>query len=99
MHSVMSKYDYDESDYVVAFISDYKLREVMPRAWYGDGSIYDFECLSVRGVSDPQHYLTQLYGDYMKLPPEEKRSAQTQKAPTPLPYRSSRLAASVPADQ
>ena len=32
-----------------------------------------FESIEVYGVSDYEHYLTQLYGDWRQLPPKEKR--------------------------
>lgn len=73
LHSVLSKYDFDGSDFGMQFISDYKLRELMPRAWFGDGTEYTFENVRANGVANADGYLSQLYGDYMTMPPVEKR--------------------------
>jgi len=38
---------------------------------------YAFEDMTLSGVTHPDAYLAQLYGDYMQLPPPEKRLAHT----------------------
>lgn len=48
-------------------------KEIMPAAWFGAGKSLDFEGLEVKGPDCPHEYLTHLYGDYMQLPPVEKR--------------------------
>ena len=48
-------------------------KEIVPTEWYGEGRILEFEGLSVRAPKEYEKWLTQVYGDYMKLPPEEKR--------------------------
>lgn len=48
-------------------------KEIVPAEWFGEGSELEFEGMKVRGVKEYDLYLTQLYGDYMKLPPVEKR--------------------------
>ncbi len=45
----------------------------MPRSYFGTPAEYDFESIKVYGPEEPDKYLSALYGDYMKLPPEEKR--------------------------
>ena len=39
----------------------------------GVPKLYDFEGLKFYGVNDYERYLSSLYGDYMKLPPLDKR--------------------------
>lgn len=73
LHTILAKYDFDKCRYVASHISDYKLKEIMPRIWYGNGKKYKFQDTEVMGVSNSQKYLAQLYGDYMKLPPENQR--------------------------
>ena len=34
---------------------------------------YQFENITVKGFKDYDTYLTAIYGDYMKLPPESQR--------------------------
>lgn len=49
-------------------------KEIIPYDWYGDGVRYSFEDTSFVGIMSYDKYLTKLYGDYMQLPPEEKRA-------------------------
>lgn len=49
------------------------VKEIVPSSWYGDGEFLEFEGISVRCPKDYKLWLEQVYGDYMKLPPEEKR--------------------------
>ena len=49
-------------------------KEIVPLEWYGPGRIVEFEGLNVRIPSQAENWLSQVYGDYMKLPPEEKRT-------------------------
>ena len=43
------------------------------REWYTQLARYNFSGLKLPGASDYDGYLKVKYGDYMKLPPEEKR--------------------------
>jgi len=50
-------------------------KEICPADWYGEGKKMVFEGVE---VTVPEHYekwLTQVYGDYMQLPPPEKRKS------------------------
>lgn len=48
-------------------------REVVPTEWYADGCELEFEGLKVKGPKEYDKWLVQVYGDYMQLPPVEKR--------------------------
>ena len=48
-------------------------KEIVPAEWYGDGAILTFEGIKCRVPVEYDKWLTQVYGDYMTLPPEEKR--------------------------
>lgn len=69
----LDRYPYETSPYTFVHPSWYQFREVMPRAWYADGCPGEFEGMTVRLPDNPDAILRQLYGDYMTLPPEEKR--------------------------
>ena len=45
----------------------------MPKAIFETSHKYKFEDTEFNGVTDYDSYLSHLYGDYMQLPPEEKR--------------------------
>ena len=55
----------------------WKEKEIIPIDWYGVGTRYAFENVTLCGIKEYDKYLTQLYKDYMQLPPEEKRSVHT----------------------
>lgn len=51
----------------------YRTVEMVPTSWYGKKAFYQFEDIELRGFKEYDKYLTHLYGDYMKLPPEGSR--------------------------
>ena len=65
--------NYNESEYVYSSYSRLAVREQFPRAIFKDYSVVTFEGKEYRAPLDCDTYLRTLYGDYMKLPPEEKR--------------------------
>ncbi len=48
-------------------------RELMPRSFWGEPTLYRFETLWVYGPERYDAYLTALYGDWRQLPPVERR--------------------------
>ena len=48
-------------------------KEVYDKEWFEKTVILKFESMEVDAPSEYHRMLTQLYGDYMQLPPEEKR--------------------------
>lgn len=48
-------------------------KEIVPVQWYAQGCELQFEGITVRGPKEYDKWLTQVYGDYMQLPPVEKR--------------------------
>ena len=48
-------------------------KEIMPAEWYGKGKCIEFEGIQVKAPKEYEKWLTQVYGDYLKLPPVEKR--------------------------
>ena len=53
----------------------WKGKEIFSSDIYRSTASYVFEGVTLEGVKDYHTYLTQLYGDYMELPSEEKRVA------------------------
>ena len=70
---LLKKYDMVGSDYTGNIMGAYRTREIVPTAWYGEDTFYDFENIRLRGFKEYDKYLKHLYGDYMQLPPEDKR--------------------------
>ena len=48
-------------------------KEIVPAEWYGSGAALEFEGRKVIGPKEYNKWLTQVYGDYMQLPPIEKQ--------------------------
>jgi len=61
------------SKYIGNIMGAYRTREIVPADFYGKGKFYDFENLRLRGVEKYDEYLKYTYGNYMELPPVEKR--------------------------
>lgn len=48
-------------------------KEIVPAHWYGEGTMVEFEGMQVCAPAEYDKWLTQVYGNYMQLPPVEKR--------------------------
>ena len=48
-------------------------KEIWPAEWFGQGSYLEFEGRMVKAPQEWDKLLTHVYGDYMELPPMEKR--------------------------
>ncbi len=49
------------------------IKEIVPAEWYGEGKLLKFEGIEVSVPCKYRSWLHRVYGDYLKLPPEEKR--------------------------
>lgn len=65
--------DYETAEYVGIISGMYGLKERWRKADMLPQARFDFEGLQVLGFANYDIYLKNLYGDYMKLPPEDKR--------------------------
>lgn len=63
------------SNSYVSFEGDWKEKEVFPMEWFADTVIVNFEDMEIEAPAAYHEILTQIYGDYMQLPPEEKRKS------------------------
>lgn len=60
-------------EYLANIYGRWKTKETIPLEWYGNGARFEFEGCNFVGIEQYDKYLTQLYKDYMKLPPESQR--------------------------
>ena len=67
------KYDFDSSDWAGNLIGNWDGKEIMPREVFGEPVPYRFEGHEILGPEKADEFLTNLYGDWRQLPPEEKR--------------------------
>lgn len=68
---ILTRYSYDRCKYVADYTDG--LKGVMPRKIEGTYKPYEFEGKQFMGVANYDYYLSQMYGDYMQLPPEPQR--------------------------
>ena len=72
---LLKKAPLEKSDYYMEFMgSSIPFRETCTKEQYGEGKLYDFEDTQFVGPTDAEFYLSHVYGDYMQLPPKEKRN-------------------------
>ncbi len=71
--AIATMHDFDECDIVYSSYSRLAAKETFRRCIFEDYKMVLFEGKAYRAPLDCDAYLSALYGDYMKLPPEEKR--------------------------
>ena len=64
---------FDKSDFAGVVSGSYREREILPKGVFEEYINTEFEGYEFRIIKRYHEYLSSLYGDYMKLPPEEKR--------------------------
>ena len=74
-HNAISKYSGQKTEKVVVSDGTYGLsKETLKSKWVSEITSYPFEDRFYPGISDYDSYLTYFYGDYMELPPENRRN-------------------------
>ena len=74
INKISQEYDYDSSKWIGNFSwSTYGMRERVPKEWFTERVKLPFEGYEFWAPKEWDKYLTRIYGDYMKLPPEDKR--------------------------
>lgn len=66
-------HDFDSSEYIVNYGGAWGEKEIIPKYVFEEYILMDFENIQVRIPKYYDVYLKSLYGDYMRLPPEDKR--------------------------
>lgn len=64
-----------KSSLMISYAGIFSNKEVMPAAWFADVTTLPFEGMTLSVPAKYHEWLTHMYGDYMQLPPEEKRIA------------------------
>lgn len=72
---LLKKVPLENSDYYMEFMgSSIPFKETCKKETYGKGKLYKFEDSEFLGPADAKEYLDHVYGDWMQLPPKEKRN-------------------------
>lgn len=75
LDEVLRRHDGEETGFIGSFTSPYRYeKECMPAAVYGKPTPVSFEGRTFYIPEQADAYLTQLYGNYMEIPSEEKRA-------------------------
>jgi len=74
VYKSVARYRGTDSKIVANVFGAYTIKEVMPKEFFGEPVLYEFEGTRFYGVEKADEYLTRLYGDYMTPPPEDKRN-------------------------
>jgi len=67
------KRSFEDCKWVGNLVGAYHHKETMPREVLGKPTLYSFGGKRFYGAENADAYLKRLYGDWKKLPPEEKR--------------------------
>lgn len=73
LHKLGMKNSFDESQFVANSIFGYHKKEQMPKSIFDEYILLDFEDRKFSAVKAYDTYLSNLFGDYMQLPPKEKQ--------------------------
>lgn len=73
LNDIMGRYPYKDASYVASYCSQFGAKAFWPKEWFSGYAIKKFEGLDVCIPLKYDHILTQVYGDYMTLPPKEKQ--------------------------
>lgn len=71
IRKVLTRYDYDKCDLAASYTDGY--RKVLPKTITDVYGPFEFEGHTVQGIKNYDPYLKCMYGDYMTVPPPEKR--------------------------
>jgi putative licD-family phosphotransferase len=75
LHKLIQKYDFRTSPYVGNVLGRYREREIVPSEYFKEPVSLIFEDTMINCPTKYKEYLSEIYGDYMKLPPVEDRVA------------------------
>lgn len=73
-HNIASSFKDIQTNKVANLFGRYKEKEIVPRGYFGEAKYLKFEEYNLPVPEYYHEYLKHIYGDYMTLPPIEKRS-------------------------
>ena len=74
LDKTFKKYNNDDNKYVVNLASYYNYKkQTFPKKYYGKPRYVKFEDMLVSVPKEAEKILAKVYGNYMELPPVEKR--------------------------
>lgn len=75
MEKILKMYDFDKSGYAGNMLGRKREYEAVPRQWWDEPIEYPFEDTSICSPKEYDMYLKHIYGNYMQIPPKDKRES------------------------
>ncbi len=75
IEATSKKISYDNSVYVANLVGNWHEKEITLKEYFGEPTEYNFENIIVLGPEKIDAYLTNIYGNWRKLPPKEKQKS------------------------
>ncbi|MBD1432235.1 LicD family protein [Sphingobacterium sp. DN00404] len=75
LHYIMTRHEYSKAEYVGSYGSQFGIKAFWPKSWFDGVVMMSFEGIEVRLPVGYDQLLTQVYGDYMQLPPKNQRGS------------------------
>ena len=73
INTLATSYQGKNAKYTCSFLGAWGIKEIFSKGFMGSPNVHIFEGGMYNIPEDSDHYLSSLYGDYMQLPPIEKR--------------------------
>lgn len=73
INNMALKFEYDNNSYIVNLFGAWKEKEIVEKKYLGTPTLCEFEDAKIYIPEEADRYLSSLYGNYMELPPIEKR--------------------------
>ena len=73
--SIAKKYGVEDHELLLCQGAGWGKKGIIEKSTYFDRKLYDFDNAKIWGIRDYDEHMRNLYGDYMKLPPEDKRTS------------------------
>ena len=73
---LLSEYTYNGAKMVCNYFGAYGVREIIPQTFFGERFLVEFEGRHYYITKNYDEFLKTMYGNYMQLPPVEKRTAR-----------------------
>lgn len=74
--SIAKKRNYNEFNYVGCLLGPYNNKEVIKRSIFGNPKPYNFEGKCLYGPEQYDEYLTNIYGDWKRIPNDDKKNTE-----------------------
>lgn len=79
LHDLLTAYPYEHSEFIACYAADIAAAWKLPRSEFEKYREIEFDGRMYKAMGCAEEYLTMIYGNYMKLPPEQERISHCMK--------------------